>query len=113
MEIREISMVLNRKNDTNVSAVIIPGITENDINLSIQFRTITAYKQFIKNPALSEELFDDIDANFFCNTEMKNIVKQEDFLKRLHNINLLCRVSKSKKRKRIVIKATFPNHNEH
>ncbi len=108
MKIRDLSLSLNRENDTNISAILLPSITENEVDLSIQFRTITAYKQFIKKPVLTKDLFDDYDAYFFSTTEIEKIVCNEDFLKRLQDANLLCRVSRSKKENELILKQQFP-----
>ena len=108
MKIRDLSLVLNRENDTNISAVLLPSVTDNEVDLSIHFRTITAYKKFRQKPELTKELFDEYDAYFFDATKIDKIVCKEDFLKRLQDANLLCRVSRSKKENELILKQQFP-----
>ena len=108
MKIVELSLVLNRHSDLPVSAIIIPNEDDTEASLIINFRSFTAYKQFLKKPVLTETNFGLYDDYLFSTKNIAEWTKSEDFISKLHSARLQCQLSKSSKNNEIIFKQKLP-----
>ena len=108
MKIVELSLVLNRHSDLPVSAIIIPNEDDTEASLIINFRSFTAYKQFLKKPVLTETNFGLYDDYLFSTKNIAEWTKSEDFINKLHSSRLQCQLSKSSKNNEIIFKQKLP-----
>ena len=108
MKVRDLSLILNRRCDNNIEALLLPSVDDEAVDIIVHFHSLSAYKQFKKNPNITIDLFDEFDAAVFKEKHIENIVNTNDFINRALNSRIICRPTKSTNYNEMLFKQQIP-----
>ena len=97
MKVTKISLILNRTIETPVGAILLSAPDKTEVEIIINFRSIDAYKNFVKNPELKLSYFDEFDTVTFKENGLERYVKYGNFKEIVRKTKLLYVAEENKK----------------